>query len=224
MEVQVNLVDKLKSYGLGRRRLDDVFFNDTPPSRLGIYDADDEELCHAMVQTTCTVPGCNFTVTSLLDYENHYNSSHRYSCMQCKKVLPSPHLLDLHIQEQHDSFFAVMAVKKPSYSCYIEECKEKFMNAEDRLNHCIKTHKLPKDFRFDQKPRKKNKSKKNSQAMEIDVDDIQAARKDSQKLIFKNSKQRGFQKYSIKKFTSDDKDSKSVNLDQVMADIKESLP
>ncbi|XP_050353027.1 protein lethal(2)k10201 isoform X2 [Nymphalis io] len=223
MEVQVNLIDKLKSYGLGRRRLDDVLFNDTPPSRLGIYDDDDEDLCHTMVQTTCTVPGCHFTVTTLLDYENHYNSSHRYKCSQCKKVLPSPHLLDLHIQERHDSFFAVMAVKKPSYSCYIEECKEKFMNAEDRLSHCIKTHKLPKDFRFDQKPRKKNKT--NKIAMEIDIDGSQADGQDLHKFIFKNSKQRSFQKYSIKKFTTDDKDSTtSVNLDQIMADIIESLP
>ncbi|XP_045454167.1 protein lethal(2)k10201 [Melitaea cinxia] len=221
MDIQITLVDKLKLYGVGHRKLDDDLFNDMPPSRLGIYDADEEDLCHAMLETTCTVPGCNFTVTNLLDFENHYNSSHRYSCSQCKKVLPSPHLLDLHIQEKHDSFFAVMAAKKPSYSCYTEECKEKFMTAEDRLNHCVKTHKLPKDFRFDQKPKQKTKNKKNQNSMEIDKESSQKEKK----FTFNNSKQIGFKKFFIKKFTNDEQNSTaSVNVDEAMADIKDSLP
>lgn len=79
-------------------------------------------LINFSIQTSCAVPGCKFSTDSLLDFENHYNATHRYSCSQCKKVLPSPHLLDLHIQEKHDSFFAVMALKKPSV------CKKKFIN------------------------------------------------------------------------------------------------
>ncbi|CAH2094080.1 unnamed protein product [Euphydryas editha] len=221
MDEHIILVDKLKSYGIGHRKLDDALFNDMPPSRLGIYDADEEDLCHDMLETTCTIPGCNFTVTSILDYENHYNSSHRYSCSQCKKVLLSPHLLDLHIQEQHDSFFAVMAAKKPSYSCYIEECKEKFMTAEDRLNHCVATHKLPKDFRFNQNLKQKNKSRKNDNSMDVDKESSQKEKK----FVFTNSKQVGFKKYLVKKFTNDEQNSTaSVNLDKVMADINDSLP
>lgn len=68
------------------------------------------------IQTLCNVPGCHFIAESLLEFENHYNSSHRYTCGQCKKNLPSPHLLDLHIQETHDSFFSVMAERKSCVS------------------------------------------------------------------------------------------------------------
>lgn len=40
-------VDKLKSYGVGRRKLDDILFvNDKPPPRLGVYDFDEENYCH----------------------------------------------------------------------------------------------------------------------------------------------------------------------------------
>lgn len=64
----------------------------------------------------CPVPSCQFTSESNLEFENHYNGSHRYSCHVCSKTLPSPRLLDLHIQEKHDSFFAVLSEKKPSVS------------------------------------------------------------------------------------------------------------
>lgn len=50
---------------------------------------------------------------SLMGYEEHYNTSHRYVCGTCHKRLPSPHLLDLHISETHDSYFEALAEKKP---------------------------------------------------------------------------------------------------------------
>lgn len=95
------------------------------------------------------------------------------------------------------------------------------MTAEDRLNHCVKTHKLPKDFRFDQKPKQKNRNKKNQHSMDIDKESSQKERK----FTFNNNKQIGFKKFFIKKFTNDEQNSTaSVNLDEVMADIKDNLP
>ncbi|CAH0713984.1 unnamed protein product, partial [Brenthis ino] len=215
MEINNDLLNKLKTYGVGRRKLDDDLFKQNIPPRLGIYDVDEEQFCHAVIQTACTVPGCNFTADSLLDFENHYNASHRFACSQCKKCLPSPHLLDLHLQEQHDSFFSVLAAKRPSYSCYIEECKEKFMTAEERLDHCVKIHKLPKDFRFDTKPKHKNKKKK-PQSMEVDGGNGKTERM----FAFNNNKQKGF-----KRFTNDQQRSTaSVDVDEIMSDIRESLP
>ncbi|XP_026333096.1 protein lethal(2)k10201 isoform X2 [Hyposmocoma kahamanoa] len=229
MEIEQNiLLEKLKTYGVGRRKLDDdLFANEKPPPRLGIYDVDEESLCHDVIKTTCHVPGCKFTAESILEFENHYNASHRYSCSQCKKVLPSPHLLDLHIQEKHDSFFAVMAAKKPSFCCYIEECKDKFLNGDERLEHCVKVHKLPKDFRFGQKPKypkvKQNKGKKKEQREEEMELDSQVKGK---KFTFSNSRQKGFTKYTGKKFTKDDKEgtSQDVNMDVIVDDLKNSLP
>lgn len=232
------LLEQLKLYGVGHRGYDDdLFADEKPPPKFGIYDEDDENLCHEVVKSVCHIPGCTFTAESLLDFENHYNTSHRYSCSQCKKILPSPHLLDLHIQESHDSFFAVLATRKPSYCCYIEECKEKFTNAEERLDHCVNVHRLPKDYRFDRVqlklPRgKKNKNKQTKEGgMEVDCSNTSTQhaelRKEPKKFSFVNSKQKAFTKYTGKKFTDEDrenKDNKHVNIDTAMEELKESLP
>ncbi|XP_053617209.1 protein lethal(2)k10201 [Plodia interpunctella] len=221
MDLGGSLLEKLKQYGTGRRKLDDKLFSGDPPlPRLGVYDEDDEDLCHEVITSTCNIPGCGFSSESLLTFESHYNSCHRYTCSQCKKVMPSPHLLDLHIQESHDSFFAVMAEKKPSYCCYIEDCKEKFMNAETRLTHCVEIHKLPKDFRFEQKPKNKKpkKHKKKQDSMEIDGESADP------KFRFTNSKQKFA--YTGRKFTKNEENKSvcNVNVDAIMADLKENLP
>lgn len=89
------------------------------------------------------------------------------------------------------------------------------MTSEERLDHCVKIHKLPKDFRFDTKPKHKNKKKK-SQSMEVDDGGGKAERK----FVFNNSKQKGF-----KRFTNDQQTSTaSVDVDVIMSDIRESLP
>lgn len=36
----------------------------------------------------------------------------RLRCSVCKAVLPTPHLLDIHISELHDSFFAAQAARR----------------------------------------------------------------------------------------------------------------
>lgn len=105
------------------------------------------------------------------------------------------------------------------YSCYIEECKQKFLNADERLNHCVKVHKIPKDFRFDCRPKEKSKNKKSTQSMETDQASIK-----EQKFSFTNSRQKGFKSYTGKKFTNEQDSSASVNMDAIMTDLKESLP
>ncbi|KAI8442446.1 hypothetical protein MSG28_005955, partial [Choristoneura fumiferana] len=190
--------EMLRQFGCGRRKLNDVLFKTDPAlPRLGVRDLDDEELCHEVISSTCNIPGCGFTADSLLD------------CSQCKKVLPSPHLLDLHLQEQHDSFFA--------YCCYIEECKEKFMNAKERLQHCVDAHKMPKDFRFDHKPKPKKAKNKNKKQTEENLMDLDGVPEQKQ-FYFNNTKHKTFAKYTGKKFTTDKENSSSatdVNMDEV---------
>lgn len=60
--------------------------------------------------------------------------------------------------------------------------------------------------------------------MSMEVDATSSSH-ESKKFFFNNSKQKSFKKYSGKKFTSDTpKSSTSVNMDEVMSDLKENLP
>lgn len=68
----------------------------------------------------CHVPGCRKSFETLLEFEGHYNNNHKYVCGTCKKRLASPHLLDLHVSEQHDSYFAALAERKPMVICLQE--------------------------------------------------------------------------------------------------------
>ena len=69
---------------------------------------DIEEFLHKdLTEFSCQAPGCKAKFKQLIDSETHYNSKHRHSCQECKKNLPSAHLLDLHIAETHDTYFSV---------------------------------------------------------------------------------------------------------------------
>lgn len=78
---------------------------------------EDKSRTEATSSINCNIPGCGATFKSTKTYESHYNSLHRYGCSMCHKNLPSAHLLDLHIEESHDSFFAAKAERDPMVSC-----------------------------------------------------------------------------------------------------------
>jgi len=132
---------------------------------------DVEELLHRdFKHFPCQVHGCKEVFSQLHANEAHYNSVHRHSCSVCKRSLPSPHLLEIHIQETHDSFFSVLSEKVPSYQCFLPSCLDKFWGPETRHDHCIKDHKFPSDFRFDQvkkKPRNKKKDRAKDKEKEM---------------------------------------------------------
>lgn len=64
----------------------------------------------------CNILNCKQRFDSVFAYESHYNALHRFLCAQCSKNLPSAHLLDLHLSEKHDSFFAVLSERQPMVS------------------------------------------------------------------------------------------------------------
>ncbi|ALC41819.1 l-2-k10201 [Drosophila busckii] len=117
----------------------------------------------------------------------------RYRCHQCHRLLPTAHLLDLHIEEQHDVYFEAAKERgdKPMYSCYIEECPDKFRTVVERKDHCISAHKFPNNYRFDQEKRKQ----KEADGMEVDVD-VQVT--NVKAFTFSNSKQRTFNTRGVK--------------------------
>ncbi|KAG9275448.1 zinc finger protein 511 [Astyanax mexicanus] len=74
--------------------------------------ATDEPQAPHVSEFRCHITSCKQLFDTLEGYEHHYNSLHRHVCSNCKRSFPSNHLLDIHIQEWHDSLFQVMAEKQ----------------------------------------------------------------------------------------------------------------
>lgn len=126
----------------------------------------------------------------------------------------------MHIEETHDSFFAVTAAKKPNYSCYVEECGHKSIDASARRDHCIKDHKFPHDFRFDKVRKQKKKKDKGMEVDESSEDVKQEAAK-----VFEVPKGFHFGHNSVKGFVKPKKPKKSMlESESMMTDLMESLP
>jgi hypothetical protein len=104
-------------------------------------------------------------------YEDHYIQFHTHVCKECSRVLPTDHLLDLHLCEVHDSYFAVLSARKSLYKCFVDDCQILSVNPSERIQHLCTIHKYPQKFNFDivlgedgRKRNKINRNKKNSKA------------------------------------------------------------
>ena len=114
---------------------------------------DDERLLHPdYPDFSC--PDCEERFSQLIDFETHYATMHRHECAQCRESFPSAHLLELHLSETHDSFFATISLRKPSYECFLQKCREKFWTAEERRSHCARKH----EFNFNHQDKVLQKS------------------------------------------------------------------
>ncbi|XP_030297337.1 zinc finger protein 511 [Sparus aurata] len=143
---------------------------------LYISEADDKTTL-SVSEFACHISGCSAVFSTLEEYEHHYNSLHRHVCCSCRRSLPSARLLDIHIQEWHDSLFNILAQRQDMYQCLVEGCGQKFRTSKQRKDHLIRLHKYPPDFRFDKtkKDRGTRETKRQLQhkdaAMEV-VDDV----------------------------------------------------
>lgn len=188
----------LQQLGVGIRPVNDPFFEESYKvckvfQRKGVTIDDEEELCHeAIKEFSCYVPGCKNTFQTLLDYEMHYHGSHRYVCTECKVSRPNPRLLEIHIQETHDAFFKVLSEKQAMYQCYDSECDMKFNNPVERKEHCIRIHRFPKKYRFDDTPYCSKEDESNK--MEFDVVANKRTKKPAKVLLNKNQKSKMFMK------------------------------
>ncbi|XP_037127703.1 zinc finger protein 511 [Syngnathus acus] len=137
---------------------------------LYISEADDDKQTLSVSEFACHISGCNAVHGTLEEYEHHYNSLHRHVCSICRRSLPTARLLDIHIQEWHDSVFMVLAQRQDMYQCLVEGCAHKFRTSTLRKDHLIRIHKYPPDFRFDKAKREKGSGETKQQqdiAMEV---------------------------------------------------------
>ncbi|XP_061808848.1 zinc finger protein 511 [Nerophis lumbriciformis] len=142
---------------------------------LYISETQEDKATLSVSEFACHISGCNATHSTLEEYEHHYNSLHRHVCCSCRRSLPTSRLLDIHIQEWHDSLFMILAQRQDMYQCLVEGCEHTFRTSILRKDHLVRIHKYPPDFRFDKPKRDKGlrESKHQQQtdtAMEV-VDD-----------------------------------------------------
>ncbi|XP_007546157.1 zinc finger protein 511 [Poecilia formosa] len=128
----------------------------------------EEQPAPSVSEFGCHISGCRAVFSTLHEYEHHYNSLHRHVCCSCRRSLPSARLLDIHIQEWHDSLFTILAQKQDMYLCLVEGCGQKFRTSQQRKDHLIRLHKYPPDFRFD-KSRKEKGTREASREQRTDT-------------------------------------------------------
>ena len=66
----------------------------------------------------CFMPQCHEKFESLHECDVHYEERHTYQCAECSVVYKNDTLLDWHIRECHDSYFAACVDRgKASFPC-----------------------------------------------------------------------------------------------------------
>lgn len=156
---------------------------------------------------------------SNLSKVNNRTQSQSYSCIQCRRRLPTAHLLDLHIAEQHDLYFAASVERgtKPMYACYIEECALRFHDPSARKDHCIGVHKFPANYRFDQEKVTKVRSRKKKEADDsMDVDKVNS----SNEVTLPYIKAFSFGHHTQRTFNTRKQDQRAAELSPLL-DVKE---
>ncbi|XP_030603502.1 zinc finger protein 511 isoform X2 [Archocentrus centrarchus] len=141
---------------------------------LYISEAEDKPAL-SVSEFACHISGCSAVFITLEEYEHHYSALHRHVCCSCRRSLPSARLLDIHIQEWHDSLFTILAQRQDMYQCLVEGCGQKFRTSKHRKDHLIRVHKYPPDFRFDKTKKDRGQETKGRQEKDTDmevVDDV----------------------------------------------------
>ena len=80
-------------------------------------------------------PHCTFSTDSQVNYDFHNHVHHQHVCSQCLTVFPSYFLLDLHMDELHNSYSTLRL-----YRCLIESCTQTFTSANQRAQHLHDDH------------------------------------------------------------------------------------
>ncbi|KAE9599556.1 hypothetical protein Lal_00002625 [Lupinus albus] len=116
----------------------------------------------------CPIVGCGSHLTSMEDFENHYNARHTASCSVCSRVYPTSRLLSIHVSEAHDSFFQAKAAHGyDMYECLVEGCGLKFKSYKSRHQHLVDKHKFPTSFEFYKKAQPSKKHRLKSQGKKV---------------------------------------------------------
>jgi hypothetical protein len=73
---------------------------------------------------------------------------HIHRCKECSRSFASDRLLDMHLSETHDSFFAILAERQPSFRCLVDGCDTVWWSDKERRVHLIEDHRFPETYDF----------------------------------------------------------------------------
>ncbi|KAG7859158.1 hypothetical protein KL919_003223 [Ogataea angusta] len=82
-------------------------------------------------------------------HEPQFRHYHQSVCSVCHALLENSHVLELHLNELHSSFFKSRLDKGALvFECLNGHCSEVFSTVEGRKQHMISCHDYPQDFDF----------------------------------------------------------------------------
>ncbi|EEA28906.1 hypothetical protein EYB25_000182 [Talaromyces marneffei] len=99
----------------------------------------------------CSLPPHKETITfsTYDDYESHYLKTHVNRCSECGKNFPTQHILNIHIEENHDPLILARRDRgEKTFSCLVEGCDRKCSTAQKRRRHLIDKHMFPRNYNF----------------------------------------------------------------------------
>ncbi|GIY46202.1 zinc finger protein 511 [Caerostris extrusa] len=109
----------------------------------------DDEFIHTVPEFPCGERGCRSTFTNIRDYDVHFKSVHNLVCSTCKQNFPTYNMLDIHIEEKHDSYHeAAKAKNKAKFECFVEGCGQSYPSSDARDMHVINDHNFPPSFKY----------------------------------------------------------------------------
>lgn len=113
-------------------------------------DLNDEiQIYNTLPEFPCGEKGCKVIFTTIHDYEVHFRSVHSLVCSECKRSFPTYNMLDIHIEEKHDSYHeAAKSRNLATYECFLEGCKLSFSSSGQRDGHIITDHNFPPNFKY----------------------------------------------------------------------------
>ena len=154
----------------------------------------------------CDIENCRLLFRTAAEYASHYAVRHRHRCETCSAVLPNVRLLDMHVEERHDSYFLAMSERTPSYKCLVEMCSSLFWNKHERSIHLQTVHLFPKKFCYDMQKRsqkkRQNKKIKSKSTRRNDGDDVDDLVQHMSQISFGRTKNRNKAKQHWSKNTS----------------------
>ena len=119
------------------------------PLRAAKYASVEPEVARTSAMRCYLPPHRPINFKTCDEYDTHYQQSHTNRCSECGKNLPTAHLLDLHISENHDP---IVASKRDTgwktYACFVEGCEKVCADWKKRRSHLVDKHAFPRNYDF----------------------------------------------------------------------------